>query len=346
MTMTPNEGLMARLVREFDWAATPLGPQAAWPAELKTAVNFILQSRFPKAVVWGPGLVTIYNDAFRPILGDKPEALGRSFADVWAEVWDEIGPIAERAFAGEATFIEDFPLVIDRTGRPEQAWFTFCYSPLHMADGAVAGMMDTVVETTVTVRARADLRVLNAELRHRLKNTLAMVQALTRGTLKSVADRPAVEALLDRIVAMGAAHDVLFREGWTSATLGQVARTTLAAALDRIDIEGPELPISARVTVAMSLVLHELATNAAKYGALSTPNGRVSLAWELDELAHLLKIRWREIGGPPARPPAQTGFGSRLIDMGLSQRGAVARRYLDSGFEADIETPVADLLPD
>src|SRR4051794_20675278 len=134
---------MARMVREFDWAATPLGPQASWPLELKTAVNILLESRFPKAIVWGPALVTIYNDAFRPILGDKREALGRSFADVWAEAWDDIGPIAERAFAGEATFVEDFPLVIDRSGRPEQAWFTFCYSPVRLADGTVAGMMDT-----------------------------------------------------------------------------------------------------------------------------------------------------------------------------------------------------------
>src|SRR4051794_27963188 len=180
---------IARLVRAFDWAATPLGPAADWPAELKTVVNLILDSRFPAAVVWGPGLVTIYNDAFRPILGDKPEALGRSFADVWAEVWDEIGPIAEKAFAGEATFLEDLPLVIDRGGRPETAWFTFCYSPLRLADGTVAGMMDTVVETTATVRARADLEVLNQELRHRLKNTLATVQALARGTLKGAIER-------------------------------------------------------------------------------------------------------------------------------------------------------------
>ncbi|CAN7558463.1 PAS domain-containing protein [Phenylobacterium sp. LjRoot219] len=341
---TPNEGQMARLVREFDWAATPLGPQSAWPVELKTAVSFILENRFPHAVVWGPGLVTIYNDAFRPILGTKPEALGRSFAEVWAEAWDEIGPIADRAFAGEPTFIEHFPLLIDRTGRPEQAWFTFCYSPLRLADGTVAGMMDTVVETTATVRARADLGVLNEELRHRLKNTLALVQALARETLKGVAERTAVEALLDRIVAMGAAHDVLFRQRWTSAILSEVAATTLAATIERIDIKGPEVALGARVTVALSLLLHELATNAAKYGALSTANGRVTLAWTVDEAADLLTICWREIGGPAARPPTQTGFGSRLIAMGLSQRGTVACRYLDTGFEAEIKTPMADLL--
>jgi two-component sensor histidine kinase len=205
-------------------------------------------------------------------------------------------------------------------------------------------MMDTVVETTATVRTRAELRVLNEELRHRLKNTLATVQALARGTLKGMAERTAVDALLERIVAMGAAHDVLFREGWTSATVGEVARATLGATLERADLEGPEVAIGARVTVALSLLLHELATNAAKYGALSTPGGRVLLSWAVDEAAKLLTIRWREIGGPPVRPPARTGFGTRLIDMGLSHFGTVARHYLEAGFEAEIKTPLADLL--
>src|SRR6185503_6809392 len=129
-----SAGAVARKVREFDWGATPLGPSRDWPPELKTVVRQILESRFPAAIVWGPAYTTIYNDAFLPILGDKPEALGRSFA--------------ERAYAGEATYISDFPLVIDRYGKPEQAWFTFCYSPLRLSDGTVAGMIDTVVETT------------------------------------------------------------------------------------------------------------------------------------------------------------------------------------------------------
>ena len=98
----------------------------------------MLDAPFAMALTWGPDLITIYNDAFRPILGDKPEALGRSFREVWAEAWDTIGPIAERALAGEATFIEDFPLIVERGGAPEQAWFTFSYSPVRSADGRVA----------------------------------------------------------------------------------------------------------------------------------------------------------------------------------------------------------------
>ena len=84
------ESRMSRLVRQYDWATTPLGPAAGWPAELATTVSLVLESRFPAALIWGPGLTTIYNDAFGTILGDKPEALGRSFEAVWAEVWDQL----------------------------------------------------------------------------------------------------------------------------------------------------------------------------------------------------------------------------------------------------------------
>jgi two-component sensor histidine kinase len=340
-----NDGGMARRVREFDWAATPLGPAADWAAELKMAASFILESHFPAAIVWGPGLVTIYNDAFRPILGDKPEALGRSFAEIWAEVWGEIGPIALRAYAGEATFIEDFPLRIDRSGRLEQAWFTFCYSPLRLADGTVAGLMDTVFETTATVRARADLGVLTEELRHRLKNSFSMVQALVRQALKGATDRSVVDGLLDRLAAMGAAHDVLFRKGWSAASLDEVARATLVGfcSLGRIDITGPDVQLGVRAAVALSLVLHELATNATKFGSLSVSGGRVGLSWDRDEAAGLLTLHWRETGGPPAREPRATGFGSRLIDMGLGPDSVVARRYAKTGFEAEITTPLKEL---
>ncbi|WP_243369274.1 sensor histidine kinase [Microvirga solisilvae] len=139
---------MVERIRAFDWAATPLGPIETWPAELKSAAGLVLESGFPAALVWGPSLVTIYNDAFRPILGAKPEALGRSFADVWSEIWHEIGPLVENAFAGQATFIEDYPLVINRRGEPEQTYFTFSYSPVRAADGTILGMIDTVMETT------------------------------------------------------------------------------------------------------------------------------------------------------------------------------------------------------
>lgn len=145
------ERTMQQRVLEHAWHTTPLGPRDSWPATLRVAVEMVLASRFPQCLVWGPQLITIHNDAFGTLLGDKPDALGRSFSDVWSESWDSIAPIAERAFQGEATFIEDFPLQVMRRGYPEQAYFTFCYSPVRDEQGVVLGMLDTVVETTEKV---------------------------------------------------------------------------------------------------------------------------------------------------------------------------------------------------
>src|SRR5690606_32773955 len=114
-----------------------LGPLEGWPSALKIALGMALNSKFPKCILWGPQLITLHNDAFRPILGAKPPALGQPFSEVWSEAWHEIGPIAERAYAGEATFIENFPLEIERHGYPEQCYFTFCYSPIRDENGIV-----------------------------------------------------------------------------------------------------------------------------------------------------------------------------------------------------------------
>ncbi|WP_313455376.1 ATP-binding protein [Pseudomonas sp.] len=154
-------GMMAELIRNHDWDATSLGPLDAWPDPLKTTVAQCLTSRFPQAVLWGPKLLTFHNDAFLPILGQKPSALGKPFSEVWAEAWDDIGAMADRAMAGEAVFIEDFPLMISRNGAPERAYFTFCYSPIRDHQGTIVGMVDTVVETTHGVVVNQRLKFLD-----------------------------------------------------------------------------------------------------------------------------------------------------------------------------------------
>ncbi len=155
-------GEMAERVRRHDWANTPLGPIDQWPDVLKTTVSLSLASHFPQAVVWGPELITLYNDAFIPVLGKKPEALGKPFSTIWQEAWSQIRPIADAAFDGHATFIEDFPLIVERGEAPEQAYFTFCYSPIRDSHGKVVGMLDTVTETTNAVFMARRLAVLDA----------------------------------------------------------------------------------------------------------------------------------------------------------------------------------------
>lgn len=154
-------GSMAERIRNHDWASTPLGPLESWPDVLKTTVALCLGSHFPQAVLWGDELITLHNDAFSAILGEKPLALGRPFSKVWQEAWSDIEAMADRALAGEAVFIENFPLLINRSDGPERAYFTFCYSPIRDQHGQIVGMIDTVTETTATVVANQRLNFLD-----------------------------------------------------------------------------------------------------------------------------------------------------------------------------------------
>jgi two-component sensor histidine kinase len=344
-------GEMASAVRAYDWASTSLGPIESWGASLRTAVGIMLSSAFPKCIVWGPELVTIYNDAFRPLLGDKPEALGRPFSEVWAEAWDTIGPIADRAFAGEATFIEDFPLVVDRHGYPEQAWFTFCYSPIRDAEGKVAGMMDTIIETTGKVRAEQNSRLINAELAHRIKNLLAMVSAIASQTFHSASSMEEAKATLGkRLSALGEAHSVLAKESWGGASVSAVIERVLSpfrSVGGRITIEGPPLDLAARQALSLALAIHELATNASKYGALSDDCGRVTISWKIGRPGSDEEFRlvWEEQGGPIVAEPKHRGFGSRLIEKALAGEfhGKVGVHYAPQGLRCELSTTMVNI---
>ncbi len=148
---------MAEKVRAFAWGDTPLGPTQNWPAALKITVDAMIASKFPQCLFWGPDLIAIYNDGYLPMLGAKEEALGKPLRESWSENWADLKPIADRAMAGEAVYYEDFPLETTRNGHRETAYFTYCYSPIRDEAGNVLGMIDTVIETTETVRGRLRL---------------------------------------------------------------------------------------------------------------------------------------------------------------------------------------------
>lgn len=333
---------MRQMVDGFDWSATPLGERGTWPSELEYAVQQLLDSKFPKALAWGASLTTIYNDAFRPILGKKPEALGRPFSSVWAEAWDEIGPIADAAFNGQSTFIEDFPVVINRNGAPERAYFTFCYSPVRLRNGRVGGMLDTVVETTRTVEVQQELKLANEELAHRLKNSLAIVQAIAHQTLRAN-DPEAYDSFSRRLEALGHAHTVLLQQNWSAGSMVRAVADSLKpnVDMDRVSISGPDIAIGSKSSMALSMMLHELSTNAAKYGAMSNADGRVEVCWTVT--GHELNFDWVETGGPPVSPPAKTGFGSRLIKRGLGSSSKGELSFPAEGVRFKISVPVADL---
>ena len=184
-----------------------------------------------------------------------------------------------------------------------------------------ARMVGTIVEVRgIAAEKEADdrRRLLVNELNHRVKNTLAVVQGIAAQTLRSEADPVrARRALEGRLLALSSAHDILTRESWGGADLAQlVADTVGPLAQDRLDADGPPVRLDPKAAVSFALALHELASNALKYGALSSPAGRVSATWTEED--GLLRFQWRETGGPPVEPPQRVGFGSRLIQRSLA----------------------------
>lgn len=142
---------MGRRVLAHDWASTSLGPPDTWSRSLRTAVGVCMTSRFPMLVVWGPDLVKIYNDGYRPMLGSEkhPRALGAPAREIWPEVWDIIGPMFQHVIdTGEPTWHEHEPLLLERNGFLEECWFTWSYSPLYDDDGSIGGVLDVVTEVT------------------------------------------------------------------------------------------------------------------------------------------------------------------------------------------------------
>jgi signal transduction histidine kinase len=156
-------GEMGALMRATDWSKTKLGPVAAWPQSLKTMLGVVLGSRFPMLLWWGPDLLHLYNDAYRPILRDKhPASLAEPAALIWAEVWDFAGPLARSVQeGGPATWMEDVQLFINSGPMQEETYFTFSYSPVPGDDGRVGGILNTVQETTAKVQSERQIQMLH-----------------------------------------------------------------------------------------------------------------------------------------------------------------------------------------
>jgi signal transduction histidine kinase len=156
-------GEMGRLIRAHDWAATPLGPPAAWPQSLKTAVRIMLTSRQPIWVGWGRELIYLYNDAYFSIIGGKhPWALGRPTREVWSEIWPEIGPMLTTAMGGvEGTYVEEQLLIMERNGYAEETYYTFSYSPIPDDDATPGGIICANSDDTNRVVSERQLALLS-----------------------------------------------------------------------------------------------------------------------------------------------------------------------------------------
>ncbi|WP_234889768.1 HWE histidine kinase domain-containing protein [Agrobacterium vitis] len=333
-------GRVGEMIRHFDWAETSLGPINTWPLSLKITMRMVLASRQPMCFWWGPDLLQFYNDAYEPILGlRKDKALGRPFTEIWADVWEGVLPYVRSALAGKATWEENLPLVMTRNGFAEQTYWTFSYSPLYGDDGAVHGLLNIVTETTQAVLDRRaletnheetrqhlrqkeafeqELRLLNGELAHRVKNMLAMVQSIVGQTMRGAQSLPQAASLVSaRIQALSKAQDLLTGKSVASADIAEVVENAIEPHRDspeRFLITGPlSMQASSRQALGLSLALHELATNATKYGSLSVTGGQVEVEWGNQEDGRFF-LRWSERGGPTVSEPQRRGFGSKLTE--------------------------------
>lgn len=218
---------------------------------------------------------------------------------------------------------------------------------------ALASCMSTAlqnIELMGSLRAEADHKqLLINELNHRVKNTMAIVQSLSAQTLRP--DRPTAAARADfdsRLMALASAHVLMTEAQWRSAPLHELVTRTIApfaegAGAPRFRLHGPHATLPPKSAVAFALAVHELCTNAAKYGALSGEHGRVDAAWRFVQTpdGERLRFSWRESGGPTVNVPASRGFGARLLERGLSSelRGSVRLRFPPEGLICEIDAP-------
>jgi two-component sensor histidine kinase len=201
--------------------------------------------------------------------------------------------------------------------------------------GRVASVVGVLIDITVIKEAEERQQLLINELNHRVKNTLAIVKSMASQTLRATPDPQAFAALFaGRLEALSGAHALLTDRKWDAVALADLVRSSVSPFIDpanRISIKGPHIDLPPNTTITLGLMLHELGTNASKHGALSTPQGIVSIAWSVDPgpEGQTITLRWTEQGGPHVQPSNRIGFGSRLLDASAAQ--------LDGEMTADFE---------
>ncbi|HEX7128821.1 MAG TPA: HWE histidine kinase domain-containing protein [Rhodanobacteraceae bacterium] len=223
---------------------------------------------------------------------------------------------------------------------------------LPVSDGEPDAYLKIFRDNTEARRAAERQALLIDELNHRVKNTLAIVQSMAMQTLRSCpSTADAREALESRLVSLAKAHDILTSGKWRGGDLAELVTGSLDAyagesGSPRFRVQGASVRLRPKALLALSMALHELATNAVKYGALRNETGQVEIGWELDDgEPRRFRFHWKERGGPPVEPPRKRGFGSRLVEEGLGQDIAahVHLNFASEGLECTIEAPAEEI---
>ncbi len=288
---------------------------------------------------WNPGAVEIFGYSAADIIGQPMSVMndptsGQNPPDC----------LAQFAQGGETLHYELPRLRKDGS----TVWVSETDSSLRDGSGALLGASS--IARNITDRRKADehREILVGELNHRVKNTLAIVKAIASQTLRGDIALPEARAAFgERLMAMARAHDLLIEANWAGTDLGSLINATIEpheAGKNRFHISGPFVALNPSVAMTFSLAIHELCTNAAKYGALSVAEGIVTIVWTLTENTGVPHFQWRwlESGGPPVTPPVETGFGTSLIKRALAMElgGTVDVSYDISGVAYVLDAPV------
>lgn len=327
-------------VAEVDKFADALGPFVL--AAQKTRMPMV----FTNATVSGDPVV-FANRAFHELTGfGDDEVCGTDFYDLMARGVgsDAVAQIRE-AFAGTA---DSEPEIKFKRSDGTEFCASLFISPVVAEDGTTLQHFISLADHTSDREKQSQCEMLIDELNHRVKNILSTVQSITRQALRGATDPATIrESIESRIFALSRSHDLLSHQNWEGADLREVVDAALepfrgaSGFAERFRIDGPAVRLPPKVTLALGIALHELATNAVKYGALSNDSGTVAIDWSIAAApgGDRLRIFWQESGGPPVTPPDTRGFGSQILERGLAHElgGMVTLDYRRAGVVCSID---------
>jgi PAS domain S-box-containing protein len=347
-----QEAELAKLETEYQQLQEQVNAQA-WELNLLRArfARYETALRGSQVTVYTQDRDLRYTSISNPMLGRNIEdILGRTDAEILSpEAGAAMIALKRAVLAGGEAKRAEVPL----EDAPGIRWHDLHIEPLRNEAGDVVGLTCASVDVTERKEGEAHLRLLLRELTHRSKNLLAVIQAMARQTARHTGS---VETFLTqfgaRLQALAASHDLLIRESWYGASLGELVRSQLGVYLDgmaaQVSIEGPAIAIKPEAAQNLGLALHELAVNAAKFGALSVPAGRVAITWNRVENidGSAVELDWREKLGPKVKARRRKGFGSMVIDRNLA-RALDARVELEfdpDGLHCHIVIPANQIL--
>ena len=318
-------------------------------SERNRLVDMFMQAPGFVAVLSGPDHVfQMHNAAYAQLIGHRdiagkpvrdalPEVVGQGYYEFLDSVYATGEPHHGRASQVQLQRAPGAPL--------ETVYLDFVYQPIRDAAGDVVGIFVQGHDVTHSVRSTERQKLMIDELNHRVKNTLATVQSIAMQTARSHGDpRTFAEGFQARLLALSHTHDLLTRSHWEGADLGDILQhETEAHGPSRVSANGPRVALPPAAALSLGMIFHELATNAAKYGALSAPDGRVLVDWSVaDQTRPRLELVWRETGGPPVKTPDRKGFGSRLIERNVRHdlAGEIELDYASGGLTATFSIPL------